>query len=128
MINWKDVVIGSASTLVVTVVAGVFIYYLTKEPPPKPAAEMVVYEIQRAGEFHSTTTKLALQTIRVGNLGDAPASQVRTVVEYASGISVVEKVASLSSGPAGVVSISAPTPQVLELSVGTLKRPNWNLR
>jgi hypothetical protein len=120
MVSWKDAVIGSVSTLVVTVVAGVLIYYFTKEPPPKAAAERVVYEIQRAGEFQSTTTKLALQTIRVGNLGDAPASQVRTVIEYPSGISVVDKLASLSSGPAGVLSIVSPTPQVLQLSVDSL--------
>ena len=120
MTNWKDIAIGAASTLAVTVISGIVIYYLTKEPPAKGAAERLVYEIQRTGEFQSATTKVAPQTIRVANLGDAAATQVRAVIEYPPGVEVVDKVASMSSGPAGVFSTSAPSAQLLEFVAGSL--------
>ena len=49
--KWRDVFIGSIATLIVTVVGGVILYYLTREPPQPlqplqpPPAERLVYDI-----------------------------------------------------------------------------------
>ena len=77
MTNWKDVAIASASTLVVTVISGVVIWYVTRESPQKPPTERLVYEVQKGAEFQSSTTKLGLQTVRIANAREAPAGAVR---------------------------------------------------
>jgi len=118
--NWKDVAVGSASTLVVTVVSGVALWYVTREAPSKPPAERLVYEIQKPADFQSSTTKLGLQTIRIANLGDAAASSVRAIVDYPAGVNVVDKAVSMSSGAVGGQALATPNPQRLEVSVPTL--------
>jgi len=120
MINWKDVAIGSASTLVVTVVSGVIIYYITKEPAPSLRTERLVYEIQQLGEFQSQNTKLALQTVRIANLGDIPASQVNATIEYPESVRIVDKVASLSSGLAGTLTVSETVSNRLDVTIPSL--------
>jgi len=120
MINWKDVAIGSASTLVVTVVSGIIIYYATKEPAPNPKSEHLVYEIQQLGGFQSQSTKLGIQTIRIANVGDLPASQVNATIEYPNSVTIVDKVASLSSGLAGIFSFSEPISNRLDILIPTI--------
>lgn len=126
MTNWKDVAVGSASTLLVTIVGGVAIWYLTREPPQKTAAEQLIYEVQQAAAFQSSSTKLGLHTVRVTNAGDATASSVKVVLDYSPSVSVVDRVASLSSGSAGSFALSTPTPQRVEVTVATLL-PGENL-
>ena len=120
MANWKDIAIGSTATLVVTVVAGIVIYYVTKEPPPKPRSEHLTYEIQHSGEFQSQNMRVALQSIRIVNMGDLAANQIKALIEYPPTVHVVDRAATLSSGPIGFFTLTSTSSNRLDVDIPSL--------
>ena len=99
--NWKDVLFGSLVTLGVTVLAGVLIYYLTRESPAPPPAERLVYSIDTPVTFESDQTRLSFTNIRLRNIGDVSAENVIVGVDLPSGVGLIDTQVILSSGPGG---------------------------
>jgi hypothetical protein len=120
MTNWKDVAIGAVSSLGVTILGGVGIYYLTREPPAAKNEERLVYEVQHVGEFQSENTRVAIQTLRITNDGTQAARDVRAVVEYPTGVKISDHTGSLSSGPAGTFDVSSPASNRLDITIPSL--------
>ena len=99
--KWKDVILGSLVTMGVAVVAGVLIYYLTREPPASPPAETLVYEIDTPVTFASDQTRLSFTNIRLRNIGDLSAENVLVGVDLPSAVQLIDTQVILSSGPGG---------------------------
>jgi hypothetical protein len=99
--RWRDIIIGALITLFVTIIAGVIVYYVTREPEKAPAQEKLVYQVEQPSCFLSEQNKLALLTIRVGNLGSKEANNTELAIKFEKDVSVLDKQIKMSSAPAG---------------------------
>lgn len=116
--NWKDIVIGSLATLVVTILSGVTIYYLTMEPPLEKK-EKLVYEIVELGKFTGDTRAVGIKNVRVGNLGNMPAKDIYIAISY-SAPTIQDKKITTSHGDTSMVSIVEESKEKLILKVQVL--------
>lgn len=117
--KWRDVLIGAVSTLMVTILASVAVYYLTKEPQSPQPRENLIYSIE-ASSFEMEATEFALLTVRVGNLGEMSAENASIGVRFEGTTKIIDKSIALSTGPAGNYTIRKATEQEIELVVPTL--------
>src|ERR1017187_7306366 len=101
--RWRDVLIGAMMTLVVTGGGGVVVFYLTRQRPPAPASERLVYELDRPFSFETDTTKNTFQEIRVANTGDQAASNVVVGIQFPQTLKLLDYKVRFS-GPPGTVS------------------------
>src|SRR5512133_3909496 len=118
--RWKEVIVGAFAALVVTVLGGVIIFYWTRQPPQEQLMERLIYSIDKPQSFETEKTKTTYQTIRIGNFGSAPATNVNISVKVDSGVAIVDKNISLSSGPAGIYNVSFFSPQHLSFCIRNL--------
>ena len=103
--KWRDVILGSIVTLIVTVTGSVIVYYLTRESPPPLPAERLIYDIDKPVIFDSDQTTMSFVNVRVKNTGEKPATNVIIGVEFDNKVKISDKRAALSSGPAGKIDI-----------------------
>lgn len=76
----QDVLVGALSTLLVTVVGGVAVYYATKEPDQKKS-EKLVYVLNQTATFTGGTQELAFSTLTVTNEGAVAAQRPTITVD-----------------------------------------------
>jgi tetratricopeptide (TPR) repeat protein len=98
--NWRHTLISSAITLLVTLVAGLLVYYLTRQPPPLPPAEKIVYRVNTSATFGKDPEKITFLTIRVENIGNKAAHNVRIVDAFPNVYEIQNKQIEISSGVA----------------------------
>lgn len=77
----QDALIGAVSTLLVTVIGGVAVYYATKEPDEKKS-EKLVYVLNQTATFTGGTQELAFSTLTVSNEGGVAAKRPTITVEF----------------------------------------------
>lgn len=99
--KWRDIIIGALITLFVTIIAGVIVYYVTRVPAKTQAQEKLVYQVEQPSCFLSEQNKLALLTIRVGNLGSKEANSTELAIKFEKDVSILDKQIKMSSAPAG---------------------------
>ena len=76
----KDKLVGALITLIVTIVAGIAVYYFSIRLKHEPD-ENLIYEIDPPISFTSEKTKLTLITVRLFNRGDARATNVKGAID-----------------------------------------------
>ncbi len=105
--NWKKVLFNFvAAPLLVTIIGGMVVFYLTK--PPKNVGEKLVYEIDEPVAFDADKVKVSLFWLRVKNNGDAPSKQVEISVKFPDGIKVrAHKVVSSNAPLAKINQVSS---------------------
>jgi len=101
--NWRHTLISSGITLIVTLAAGLLVYYLTKEPPPLLPSEQIIYRVNTSATFGTDQDKITFLTIRVENTGNKAAHNVRIVDIFSDRYIIQSKQIELSSGPASNV-------------------------
>lgn len=79
----QDALIGAVSTLLVTVLGGVAVYYATKEPDEKKS-EKLVYLLNQTATFTGGSQELAFSTLTVTNEGGVAAKKPTLTVELKS--------------------------------------------
>lgn len=79
--QWKDVLIGAISTLAVTVIGGVAVYYFTKEPQLK-SQELLTYSIRSSGDFSGEKERVAFTSVVISNQGGKSASNVVANIRF----------------------------------------------
>lgn len=79
----QDALIGAVSTLLVTVLGGVAVYYATKEPDEKKS-EKLVYVLNQTATFTGGTQEFAFSTLTVSNEGGVAAKRPTLTVELKS--------------------------------------------
>lgn len=65
----QDALVGAVSTLLVTVIAGVVVYYATREPDEK-RSEKLVYVLNQTATFTGGAQELAFSTLSLTNEGE----------------------------------------------------------
>jgi hypothetical protein len=73
--QWRDVFAGAISTLVVTVLGGVAVFYATKEPDDRKT-ERLVYSVNQPATFSGGTQDVAFSSVKLENVGGVAAKRV----------------------------------------------------
>lgn len=73
--RWKDILVGAAVSLAVTVLGGVVVYYYTSTPDSR-RMESLVYSIPESASFKGGQQELTFSSIRVANEGGLAAKRV----------------------------------------------------
>jgi tetratricopeptide (TPR) repeat protein len=81
--KWREILIGSVATLMVTVLSGVAVYYATKEPDEKKS-ERLRFVITQTAAFTGGSQDMALSTITIANDGGIPAKHLVLLVSFKS--------------------------------------------
>lgn len=97
--NLRPYIIGALFSLVVAIIAGTVVFYVTREKPEIPIEELI-YCIDRPAAITTDTTKLTIQTIQVANVGTQPAQDVTVSIRFEDGIIVRETKIDFSTGTA----------------------------
>jgi hypothetical protein len=118
--KWKSVLLGAIATLVVTILAGVAVYFLTKEPPDPPPLENLRYYVDPPVVFETAETTLALVSLRVANLGNLAAANVRIATEFESTSTILDAEIGLSSAPAATYATDTPGSSQFTVSLPVL--------
>jgi len=95
--NWKDILIGAIASLIVTIIAGLAVYYITREPA-KSKEENLIYNVEPVSTFETENTKLAILNVRILNIGNAPATDVKVSIDLPTMIEIKDKSILVSSG------------------------------
>lgn len=116
--SWRDILVGALVTLVVTVLAGVVVWWLTRESGP--AVEKLVYSIEQVASLPLNDTQLNVITLRITNRGNKAAHEARYVAEFPTTYEISEKQTTSSAGPLSAFSDVSTGKQVLVLTINTL--------
>ena len=115
----RDIIFGALMTLIVTIIGGVMVYYVTRESK-QPSAEKLVYSVEPIVGFETVSNKVAISNIRLANLGNLAARSVRISVEFPQAIKIIDKAVSASSGDVGGVTIDKSSEDKMLASTLTL--------
>jgi hypothetical protein len=74
--RWKELLIGVAITLIVTVVAGILVWLITREPPP--TSEDLHFKTDYVA-LSAAPSALGVGSVKVANLGSKVARNVYTL-------------------------------------------------
>ena len=79
--KWKDILLGAVATLVVTVLSGIAVYYLTKEPDEKKK-ERLIYSVQQSASFTGGNQDLVFTSVKVENNGGVAAKRITLMITF----------------------------------------------
>jgi hypothetical protein len=94
--HWKDILVGALVTLLVTIVAGIIVFYLTT--PRRPSGEKLVYSLEQPFTYESPKTHDSFRTIKVANLGGQVSKDVTLIFTFGSGTKILDHAVNFSSG------------------------------
>jgi len=77
--KWRDVLIGAAFSLAVTVLGGIAVYYATKEPEYKKS-EILIYSLQKIASFTGGSQDLTFASVKLSNDGGIAAKHVTILI------------------------------------------------
>lgn len=117
--SWKGIIIGSLSTLVVTVVSGIIIYYTTQFPGQNPT-EHLIYRVGVPIAFESARNKISFTQIQVRNAGSAEANNVLIGIEFPEKTKLVDNKVTSSSDPTETYSSTVENERYLRVKVPVL--------
>lgn len=110
--RWRDIFFGAIATLAVTVVAGLVLWYLTRDPPRvaeiKYTTDDIVY-------FAGTPKQIGFVTVKVSNVGTKAAFDVRIILDFPSGTNIREKQITFSSSSTGAYNENTSELNIIDL-------------
>lgn len=118
--NWKGIFVGAIATLVVTILAGLLVYYVTKEPSAPEPSEELVYSVDPPVVFKTEERTIVLLSARVSNVGRLAARDVLVSAEFDDLTAIVDADIGMSSEPAGVYNVRVPKVNLMEISIPVL--------
>lgn len=95
--NWRDAVFGGLITLIVTIVSGLAVWWLTANPLSSNASERLVYTHETISILKNEQGELQVVTIRLANAGAKAAKNVSGNVQFPSGVNITEMHAKSSA-------------------------------
>lgn len=60
--KWRDIILGAITTLIVTVLSGIAVYYFTREPQINEK-ESLAFQLQKSEAFEFERNKIAVATV-----------------------------------------------------------------
>lgn len=115
--RWRDLAYNAGATLLITVVAGILVWLLTREAP---LAEKLRYSIQEIASIALGNSRIGMVAIKISNVGNKVAHEVKAVIVLPSEVEIREKQISMSSGLAGSFDEGAGNSRTLNLSIKNL--------
>jgi hypothetical protein len=106
--KWRDILIRSAVTLIVTVLGGVIIFYLTREPKVDPK-EHILYSTDGPTTFEFQNSKFTTASVLFTNGGTKAASNLRAEITFPSGHIRDKKITSQSGADNELTTLSDAT-------------------
>jgi hypothetical protein len=89
--KYRELLVSAAITLFVTIVAGILVWYLTRESKIEPLTEKLEYIIEDVATFSTQQTKIGFITIKLENTGRRPALDVEFVTGFEPGTVIRER-------------------------------------
>lgn len=102
--RWKELLIGAAVTLAVTVIGGLIVYFFTQEKE-EPVSDRLTYQIDKQVSFDGSDNQLSIGALKFSNVGNDPAKNV-TANFVVEGAEIIEFKISNKNGIKVVKSIS----------------------
>lgn len=100
--SWRGALVGALITIVVTVVSGVAVYFITREKPAAPPHENVIYTVEHSATFEGGNGGITFLTLNVQNIGDKAARHVRVAVPFGKPWQLRDRRIDVSSGAAAL--------------------------
>jgi hypothetical protein len=79
----KDYLSGAFSALAITIVGGIVVYYVTKEPEQK-TRESLTYSIRSSASFSGSKEQMSVASVNIQNRGGRPAKNVIATIQFDS--------------------------------------------
>lgn len=79
--RWKEILVGAAITLIVTVIGGLIVYKVTTSQ-----GEQLTYEIDKQVAFEGASNKISIGSAKIANIGGQAAKDVIAVLKIKSAI------------------------------------------
>lgn len=122
--NIKSTLIGAFIALIVTVIGGLVVYYITYKDTK---GESLTYWFDAPAIFERDSTSVMLQTFNISNQGDIKSSDISFEINYPEGIKILEKSVAFSSGKMTEYKDSITQKRVFILQTPTLL-PKENIK
>jgi tetratricopeptide (TPR) repeat protein len=98
--RWKELLIGGAITLTVTVIGGLLVYFFTQEKS-EPKIESLAYQLDKQVSFEGNDNLLSIGSLKFSNIGNEPAKTV--VAEFNANIAEIIEFNIQSEGGAEIL-------------------------
>lgn len=96
-INWAHTAVTSLTTVTLSIIAGVAIFYFTRQPTPMPT---LYYEQVPPTAFFTAKVQTVIQSFRVWNEGTKEAEDVQVAITLPADAVVADQKVETSGGPA----------------------------
>ena len=116
--KWNDVLLGAVASLAVTVIGGIAVYYLTKEPDQKKT-EQLVYTVQQSATFSGGNQNVSFVTVRLKNEGGVAAKRVALSLEFVTA-EIKDFALEADSGTKELANEIKPKSKSIQLTFATL--------
>jgi hypothetical protein len=93
--RWKEILVGAAVTLVVTVIGGLLVYKATQTPIKD---EVLLYELDKQVAFEGVSNKVSIGSVKIANMGGQAAKDVMAILKVINSNFIEVKSTSSNSG------------------------------
>ncbi len=93
--SWKEILIGAAISLIVTVLGGLLVYYFTYYKS-EPKSEILSYQIDKQVSFVGSDKQVSIGSLKFANIGAEPAKNVSAIFHISNSSILEFKVTSES--------------------------------
>jgi hypothetical protein len=95
--RWREVLVGALAALIVTILGGLVVWYMTKTP--EAPSEELEYNLERIASIKADQNTLDFISIKVTNRGGKAAHNVQLNLSIPEGVQVIEQQVVSSAGP-----------------------------
>jgi len=95
--RWREVFVGALAALIVTILGGLVVWYMTKAP--QTPSEELEYNVARIASIKADQNTLDFISIKVANLGGKAAHDVQLNLSIPEGVQVIQQQVVSSAGP-----------------------------
>jgi hypothetical protein len=118
--RWKEIAVGAAITLIVSVLAGVLVWFLTTYRTTSAPFEEVGYQVENIATFNLGATKLGFVRLKVLNSGSKVAKNLRIIASFPASAEIREREMNLSTRSAGEIQDNTTDRRSLDVTLPSL--------
>lgn len=93
--NWKQVTLTSAITLIVTIISGILVNWFTTENINLDKTEEIVFDTQKITRFESDSVNIAIFSLNVSNIGLLKSENVNVKLDFGKSAQIIDVSCSL---------------------------------
>ena len=124
--NWKQIILTSAITLIVTIISGILVNWYTTENININKSEELVFDTHKITRFKSDSVNIAIFSLTVSNIGLIKSEKVKVKLDFGSSAQLIDITSSLQRTNESYSPVSKDSNQII-YEIGTLF-PKDNLK